>query len=75
MTVTVNVREAKTHLSRLLDKVSAGEQVIIERRGEPVALLSATPAKNIPRFGLMPGKVNDEAAMAPLSDLAGSRLD
>ncbi len=37
MTRTVNVHEAKTHLSRLLAKVAEGEEVIIARSGEPVA--------------------------------------
>lgn len=35
----VNVYEAKTHLSRLLDRVDAGEEIIIARAGRPVALL------------------------------------
>jgi prevent-host-death family protein len=35
----VNVYEAKTHLSRLLDRVEAGEEVIIGRSGRPVARL------------------------------------
>jgi prevent-host-death family protein len=38
---TVGVHEAKTHLSRLLERVRAGEEIIIERRGEPVARLVA----------------------------------
>ena len=37
--VTVNVHEAKTHLSRLLAQVEAGEEVIIARNGKPVAQL------------------------------------
>jgi prevent-host-death family protein len=36
----VNVHEAKTHLSRLLARVEAGETIVISRAGEPVALLS-----------------------------------
>jgi prevent-host-death family protein len=36
----VNVHEAKTQLSRLLEDVEAGERVVIARAGEPVALLS-----------------------------------
>ena len=36
---TVNVHEAKTHLSRLLAQVEAGEEVIIARNGQPVARL------------------------------------
>jgi prevent-host-death family protein len=36
---TVNVHEAKTHLSKLLERVEAGEEVIIARAGAPVARL------------------------------------
>lgn len=36
----VNVHEAKTHLSRLLDAVAAGEEVIIAKAGKPVARLT-----------------------------------
>jgi len=36
---TVNVHKAKTNLSRLLAQVEAGEEVIIARRGRPVARL------------------------------------
>ena len=39
MSVQVNVHEAKTHFSRLLDRVSGGEEVVIARAGEPVARL------------------------------------
>ncbi|GAC1472377.1 MAG: type II toxin-antitoxin system prevent-host-death family antitoxin [Chloroflexota bacterium] len=35
----VNVYEAKTHLSKLLDRVEAGEEIIIGRAGRPVARL------------------------------------
>jgi prevent-host-death family protein len=35
----VNVHEAKTHLSRLLERVAAGEEVIIGKAGRPVARL------------------------------------
>ena len=42
----VNVHEAKTHLSRLLSRVEAGEQVTIARAGRPVAkLVPIDPAK------------------------------
>ncbi|MEC4590111.1 type II toxin-antitoxin system Phd/YefM family antitoxin [Nitrospirillum amazonense] len=37
---TVGAFEAKTHLAALLDKVEAGEEVIITRHGRPVAKLS-----------------------------------
>ena len=35
--VTVNLVQAKAHLSELLDKVEAGEEVVITRHGRPVA--------------------------------------
>jgi prevent-host-death family protein len=39
MAKTVNVHEAKTHLSRLLQDVEAGREVVIARAGRPVARL------------------------------------
>jgi prevent-host-death family protein len=36
---TVNVHEAKTHLSRLLEQVSRGEEVTIAKSGRPIARL------------------------------------
>lgn len=38
---TVNIHEAKTHLSRLIEAVERGEEVVIARAGHPVAMLSA----------------------------------
>jgi len=35
----VNIHEAKTHLSRLIERVEAGEEVVIARAGRPVARL------------------------------------
>ncbi|MCD4749600.1 MAG: type II toxin-antitoxin system prevent-host-death family antitoxin [Thermoanaerobaculales bacterium] len=43
---TVNVQEAKTHLSRLLARVTAGEKIVISRYGQPVARL--VPVNQIP---------------------------
>jgi prevent-host-death family protein len=36
---TVNVHEAKTHLSRLLERVEAGEEIVLARNGKAVARL------------------------------------
>ncbi len=55
---TVNVHEAKTHLSRLLERVRAGEEIVIARAGRPVARLipySEPDAARVP--GLDAGKV------------------
>lgn len=39
MTTTVNMHEAKTHLSRLVERVEQGEHIVIARAGRPVAEL------------------------------------
>jgi len=39
MSESVNIYEAKTHLSRLLDRAAAGEEIIIARAGRPIARL------------------------------------
>ena len=45
MTIVVNVHQAKTHLSRLLERVRQGEEVVIARAGIPVArLVPVAPA-------------------------------
>jgi prevent-host-death family protein len=40
MPLVVNVHEARMHLSRLLERVMAGEEIVIAKAGKPVALLS-----------------------------------
>jgi prevent-host-death family protein len=42
----VNIHEAKTQLSKLLRRVAAGEEILIAKRGVPVARLVAVPAGN-----------------------------
>ena len=39
--MSVNIHEAKTHLSRLVDRAAAGEEIVIARAGKPVARLVA----------------------------------
>lgn len=41
MAKTINIHEAKTHLSQLLTRVEAGEEIVIARAGKPVARLVA----------------------------------
>ena len=45
----VNIHEAKTHLSRLLERVAMGEEVVIAKAGTPVAKLVPVSSKR-PRF-------------------------
>ncbi len=53
----VNVHEAKTQLSRLLARVEAGEEVVIARRGEPVARLVGCKPRNRRQPDVLKGKV------------------
>lgn len=55
MTTTVNIHEAKTHLSRLLEAVQSGETVIIAKAGQPIAQLSPMPVAK-PFFGCLAGE-------------------
>ena len=57
MTKSVGVHEAKTHLSRLLDQVAAGEEVVITRRGEPSARLVAIHPRAKRVFGMDRGRM------------------
>ena len=53
----VNVHEAKTHLSRLIEEVEAGREVTIAKAGRPVAKLSPITRKAKRRkLGLLDGK-------------------
>ncbi len=53
----VNVHQAKTELSRLLVRVEAGEDVVIARRGRPVARLVACNAPVKRRPDVLKGKI------------------
>jgi prevent-host-death family protein len=52
---TVTLAEAKTHLSHLLDQVEAGEEIVITRRGQPIARITPVdkpkhPVKSLAEF-------------------------
>ncbi|GLY20123.1 type II toxin-antitoxin system Phd/YefM family antitoxin [Kineosporia rhizophila] len=53
----VNIHEAKTHLSRLLEAVERGEDVIIARAGKPVARLVPVRPRGTRRPGAWKGRV------------------
>jgi prevent-host-death family protein len=57
----VNVHDAKTHLSRLLDRVEQGEQILLARNGKPVAQL-VSPRGQPRRPGSLEGtiKISDD---------------
>jgi prevent-host-death family protein len=67
---TVNIHEAKTHLSRLVDEVAAGAEIIIAKAGKPMARLApiAAPIRK-KRLGLLKGKIKvPDDFNAPLDD-------
>jgi prevent-host-death family protein len=54
----VNIHEAKTHLSRLLQRVAEGEEITIARAGKPVAkLIPAGPEHKSRPMGIDEGKI------------------
>jgi prevent-host-death family protein len=68
---TVNIHEAKTHLSRLVERVEAGEEVVIARAGRPVARLVAFKPRTEPR---RPGLWRGRVTVAPDFDAPDERV-
>ena len=61
----VNVYEAKTNLSKLLDRVEQGEEIVLGRSGRPVARLTAYRPRRAPRVpGRLAGKIEMAADFA-----------
>ena len=57
---TVNIHEAKTHLSRLIEQAAKGESFIIAKAGKPlvkVMPLNAPEAGQLKRLGFMAGQI------------------
>ncbi len=66
MSKPINVHEAKTHLSRLLDRAHAGEEVVLSKAGKPYAKL--VPLEKPKRkLGFVAGHV-DDGFFEPLPD-------
>lgn len=58
---TVNIHEAKTHLSRLVDQAAKGEPFVIAKAGRPlvkVVALDAPQAGQVKRLGFMAGQID-----------------
>ena len=71
MTKSVNVHEAKTHLSRLLEEARAGEDIIICKAGTPIARLVPVTREKRPSGvlkGLLPDLPLDHPFFQPLPD-------
>ena len=63
----VGIHEAKTHLSRLLVRVQAGEEIIITKGGKPYARLCPLPVAEERKPGLLKGTLGD-AFFGPLPE-------
>ena len=74
MPKAINIHEAKTHLSRLVEQAAAGKEVIISKAGKPMARLVPLSAVAKPKkLGLLKGKIkvpNDFNAPLDASVLA-----
>jgi prevent-host-death family protein len=67
----VNVHEAKTHLSKLLARVAAGEEIIVARGGKPVARLVPYREERSPRRS---GRLKGAIVIAPDFDQTPDEL-
>lgn len=67
---TVNIHDAKTQFSRLVDAAAKGEEIIIAKAGKPAArLVPMEPVKPVRRFGALKGKIRmADDFSAPLPD-------
>jgi len=55
----INIHAAKTHLSRLLERVEAGEEIVIGRAGKPIArIVPYVPVRRRRWFGAMKGQIH-----------------
>ncbi len=71
MSDVINIHDAKTHLSRLVDRAASGEDIVIARSGKPVARLTRIePAADAgPRQpGMFAGMVVPDSFFEPLPD-------
>jgi len=77
--VRVNIHEAKTHLSQLLERVEGGEEIVIARAGKPIARLVPFTDDSAPRtLGVMQGQLqiaDDFDAPLPPEVLAAFSAD
>jgi prevent-host-death family protein len=71
MADAVNIHEAKTHLSRLVERVEAGEEILIARAGRPVARLVPLRSQLSPR---QPGIWRGRVRLAPDFDETDKEL-
>lgn len=72
---TVTLADAKTHLSQLIDQVEAGEDVVITRRGKPVARISGVAQPARPLRSLAAFRAQLPRVRRPSVELIGKMRD
>jgi prevent-host-death family protein len=68
MTDHVSVKEAKSHLSELLDRVERGDEIVITRRGKPIARLTTVGGPPARELGFVPGLHVPDSFFEPLPE-------
>lgn len=75
MPASVNVHEAKTHFSKLMERVHAGEEIIVAKAGKPYMRMvplepevAATKPKRTPGGLKITGEIPDSVWFDPMSD-------
>lgn len=70
MGTIINIHEAKTHLSRIVEDVAAGHEVVIAKAGKPMARMVPIGGAPLPKkFGLLKGRIKvPDDFNTPLSD-------
>ena len=75
MTQQITVREAKAHLSKLIDAAVAGEDIVILKHGKPAVRLAAIPQSGF-KIGLLQGKLGvGPNFLEPLDELELARWE
>ena len=72
---TVQLHEAKAHLSELIEAVQRGEEVVISRYGKPVAKLSAVAAPGERELGFYPIEFTSDLSAPTDQDIVDSFYD
>jgi prevent-host-death family protein len=72
MTEIVNMHQAKTSLSRLVERALAGEEILIARNGEPLVKLVPVPKERKP---LVPGRYKGKVWMEPDFEFTDAEIE
>lgn len=72
MTEIVNMHQAKSSLSRLVERALAGEEILIARNGEPLVKLVPVPKERKPR---VPGRYKGKIWMAPDFEFTDAEIE